>query len=142
MNVFYVQNNKIVIMINFFEYFFYRIYDLYTRQGEKDVPVFYGIAVLSTVQSLNIIIFVNLYFILQGHYEITQHKWTLWIGATSFIINYIYFMKNKRFEKIIKHYSDENRNQKKKKGIFVLVYAILVFITLIYTVEKVRIINL
>lgn len=125
-------------MLSFFEYFFYRVYDLYTRHGEKDVPVFYGIAVLSVIQGLSIIILVNLFFIFQGHYEPTQHKWTLWIGVISFIINYFYFMKNKRYFIIINHYSQENKSQRKKRGIIVLTYAILVFILLIYTGSIIR----
>lgn len=97
------------------------------------MPVFYGIAVLSVIQGLSIIILVNLFFIFQGHYEPTQHKWTLWIGAISFVINYFYFMKNRKYLMIINHYSEENKSERRKKGIIVLAYAILVFVLLIYT---------
>lgn len=128
-------------MLSFFEYFFYRVYDLYTRHGEKDVPVFYGIAVLTLFQMLSIIVIILIYILISGNL-LSDINFELWVLGIVFVINYIYFMRNDRHRKIIKHYSQESKVQRKKRGIFILVYVIAVVIMLLYTVEQVRILNL
>ena len=128
-------------MLSFFEYFFYRVYDLYTRHGEKDVPVFYGIAVLTLFQMLSIIVIILIYILISGNL-LSDINFELWVLGIVFIFNYAYFMRNGRHRKIVNHYSQESKSQRKKRGIFTLVYVVAVVIMLLYTVEQVRVLNI
>lgn len=116
-------------MIWIFDYLLYFIYTIYTRFGEKDIPLLYSITILSLFQGFNIISItelINLY-----SYDLNFlliNKWYFIVGLLTFTVNaFIYWYKGRKKLVLEKYKKPKYKNYK----YFVFTYVVLSVITIV-----------
>jgi accessory gene regulator protein AgrB len=116
-------------MIWLFDYLLYFIYTTYKRFGEKDIPLFYSITILSLFQGFNIISIIELIDLYV--YDLSFlliNKWYLIVAVVISIINaFIYSYKN-RSKLVLEKYKNPKYNSHKY---LIVTYVILSIITII-----------
>lgn len=117
-------------MVEFYEYFFYRMYWYYVEKGKEDI----GNEILSCsfgmtlFQSLNyIFVFEFIRYLLLGYRY--GNIWEYWIPVTIILVcDYLYFSRKGRKDRIIQRYKNISKQRKIKLDIILIIYMIFSFI--------------
>ena len=121
-------------MISVLEYMYSRIYNMYTRWGEKDVPGIYSICILSLLQTLNVLSIVILMIKIKLFpFDWLKIHYALWLFLTFSLANYWYIYRIKGKYKILQKYNDSKAFTRIKKQsnfyiIFTTAFFLIIFI--------------
>ncbi len=118
--------------MNFFEYLFCRLYWWNTKIiKEKVTPTSYSISGLAMFHTLSIIPAYSFLYVLlfKSFYikDILGINPFLIIGIISFILNYLYFRKQK-YTVLLKKFEKIPKEKKKKRDILCIVYIISIIV--------------
>ena len=118
--------------MNFFEYLFCRLYWWNTQIiKEKVVPIFYSISGLAMFHTLSIIPVYGIFyvFLFNSYYvkDILGINPFLIVAVISFILNYLYFRKQK-CTALLKKFEKIPKEQKKKKDILCVIYIVSIIV--------------
>ncbi len=112
-------------MINVLDYFFYRVYSFYKKKKES-IPVFISCVILSLAVSMPLVS-IMLFTESASQNRIKISKLIALIFFVAFIVVFWYRYKNETtVSQIERKYSAENVAQKRTKGVFILLYIIIV----------------
>lgn len=127
-------------MVNFFDHLFYRIYWWNKKiVKENEIPVFSTLLGLSVFHVLNFttIIFFYLVYIQKDPmaYPKSMHIGLMFI---IFVIDYFIYINGGRYKRILEASKSENNSSWTGKDIYIIIYIIFTFSTLIWVIIKGR----
>lgn len=107
-----------------FSYIYYRTYSVYKHKWKEEDPKIYSLALVSILQSLNILTFL----LWAGFYFKTKidfnKLYLLFLFLFLVFVNSIWFNKIKPFKKLEVKWESESKSKKRVKGILILVYIV------------------
>lgn len=125
------------MVLNFFDYIFYKVYKGYINWGESDIPGVYALCVITLFPCLNI---SSLFF-----FGIDIFKITLWNYDKAFlffsflavmILNYVRIYKKIGLANLIYKWDNIDKARKNKLGWWMMFYlvisVIILFISILY----------
>lgn len=116
-------------IFNVYKYLYYRSYSWFLKiRNNKIIPHLDALGFVSVVMFLNaifIVMAIDCFNILLINSMEILETILLYIIILILLLNYIYFILNKRYLKIFNSYSYENKSQNKKRGIILLIFVFL-----------------
>lgn len=122
-------------------YIYYRLLDMHSRGEDNVTGAILAVITISLFFWLNIFSVVGL-FRNVGFMTIFFNK-TIWLSLMIllFIMNYFIFVHNKKYNRIIQMFKDEQKSIKRRHGLYTLLYLLIsiVFFVLITLFKPCRI---
>lgn len=121
-------------MIKLFYHIFYRVYywNIYVIK-EKDLPIFSSFLSVSALLGLNINSFIIGFLVFVVKEIELYPNWGFWIiMLISMAPNYFIFIKNKRYETILRNSESMNRSEKKKWDKAIIIYIVVTILIVVF----------
>lgn len=124
-------------MISFYHRMFYHLYKLAIKTGEKTAPLTSALPALSFLLLCNLML-IDLLLEMLGigllsslNNNTSSNFYYIFFVVIMLVANYIYFMSDQRYKKLVDEYSKRPIEERKKWARITLIYA-LVSIALIF----------
>lgn len=119
--------------MNFWDYFFSYVFKGYQNKGEKYSAHIYALCILTMLLSCNLL--SAFFIILPGSYLKSRafKELVILIFVALIILNWFYFLKNRRYLKMAAQYYELDKGNKRRGKLFFWLYFICTIILLIYS---------
>lgn len=127
------------MILNFFDYIYYRTYSAY--KNFDNMPYMYAVGLVSLMQQFNV---VTILFILNTFLDLNMHvhKYVIYASFLVFIIpNYIRYSRFKSYKQMDEKWGNDSKKKKVLGGFAVVSYVVLstiVFIAAAHILGKIK----
>ncbi len=127
-------------MIRLLDHLFYRMYWWNTNiVKEKDLTLFSALLGVATFHVINFSTLIFCYFVFVAKDVTTYPKWAhILLMITILIVDYIYFIHNCRYKKIVEDNFKSSRSELKRNDFYIIIYMSISIFAVIYIISKAR----
>jgi hypothetical protein len=112
-------------------YIYYRLWDMHSRGEDQFTGAILAIFTTSLFFWLNIFSVIVLLRKLDLIPIFFSKTVSLSFMILLFVVDYFLFVHNKKYEKIIQMFKDEPKNERRKKGLLVVLYILLLVVAFV-----------